>query len=893
MSRERPPARIPFPRFLLIATVLGGMSLAPVAQSLRFDGRLNALMPARSTERRFSTARPGRFRDPDVVIAIAAENVFEPELFAAMDRLTESIANLEEVEGISSPTRLVGRNAGEAASQEGRRDPRAEVLQHPLGRGVLAAPSGHRAVIQIRLKGSKSAAAIEALEHEIKPLLAEVERRASSVTLSGPAMTAALVARQLRNNVAIFTGAAVLIALLAAALSLRSLAGVVLTAVCIAVGLIAAVAGIALTGRPVTLPTAGIIPLLPLIGVAFPLYYLARVQQTDETAADPAARAGLALARLRIPLGVLATATLLGAAIHLTSALPALRDFGLFAALGVALMGMSALLIAPAGAASWLRPRGPAVPDQKALLHSRRIEQLGAAAVRHAGALIAAGCVLVAVAAVGLWKFGNTADFRSLLGPVAGESHAGSEPDLREWSVRVDGRTPNTVDRIETLLAIGGLQQFIESQHGVVSTLSIVDFVANRPAGDKAHDLPETQDEIDAKLRGAGDWTASLVDPDLASTRIQVQTRELDTAQFNTLCERIEAFSRPTGWSRLLGRQARFPPGISVSTEGSLVDLHRRLPFLKAEILRDLGIVALLLLALVSIQFLSARVGFFVVALNLLAMIVVVGTIGWTGVGTNAVTAPLPALLLGLAVGHTSYYFRALGADGGTLDCPTEALTRVVQSTGRPLTYCIAALLAGFATMALADAPALRWFGTLGAAGLALAFVANLFLLSSRVLNARIITVAEFLNTRLGRIEEIPLFTDMSPFQAKLVVLSGHLAKAERGATIARKGESSSELYLLLDGKADVRNGVDGPIVGAMKRGDVVGEMGLVRGAPRSADVVASEPVEYLVLDGDFLQRLRRQYPRTAAALLFNLTRILSDRLDRATGRISALEGGQ
>jgi CRP-like cAMP-binding protein len=187
----------------------------------------------------------------------------------------------------------------------------------------------------------------------------------------------------------------------------------------------------------------------------------------------------------------------------------------------------------------------------------------------------------------------------------------------------------------------------------------------------------------------------------------------------------------------------------------------------------------------------------------------------------------------------------------------------------------------------------LRWFGTLGAAGLALAFVANLFLLSSRVLNARIITVAEFLNTRLGRIEEIPLFADMSPFQAKLVVLSGHLAKAEPGTTIARKGESSSELYLLLDGKADVRNGVDGPIVGAMKRGDVVGEMGLVRGAPRSADVVASEPVEYLVLDGEFLQRLRRQYPRTAAALLFNLTRILSDRLDRATGRISALESSQ
>ena len=70
----------------------------------------------------------------------------------------------------------------------------------------------------------------------------------------------------------------------------------------------------------------------------------------------------------------------------------------------------------------------------------------------------------------------------------------------------------------------------------------------------------------------------------------------------------------------------------------------------------------------------------------------------------------------------------------------------------------------------------------------------------------------------------------------------------------------------------------------SLQPGEVIGEMGLVRGMPRSADVVVSSSSEYLVLDGDFLDRLQRRYPRIAAKVFLNLTRILSDRLETSTG---------
>jgi CRP-like cAMP-binding protein len=115
-------------------------------------------------------------------------------------------------------------------------------------------------------------------------------------------------------------------------------------------------------------------------------------------------------------------------------------------------------------------------------------------------------------------------------------------------------------------------------------------------------------------------------------------------------------------------------------------------------------------------------------------------------------------------------------------------------------------------------------------------------------------------------------------------VLMGHLASAARGAYLTRRGDLQRELYVLLGGRADVCRG--GRVIRTLGRGDVVGEMGLVRGLPRSADVVAGEDLEYLVLDEHFLTRLKRRYPWIAANVFLNLAKILSDRLETTTDRL-------
>ena len=132
-----------------------------------------------------------------------------------------------------------------------------------------------------------------------------------------------------------------------------------------------------------------------------------------------------------------------------------------------------------------------------------------------------------------------------------------------------------------------------------------------------------------------------------------------------------------------------------------------------------------------------------------------------------------------------------------------------------------------------------------------------------------------------------PVAVQVTPAQARIAVLMGVLKDVAPGERIAEQGAQSDEMYVLIRGRARIERYVDSRVtlLREMGRGDVVGEMGLIRRQPRSADVTALEECELLVVNDKFLATLKERYPRIAATVLFNLAHILSDRLDTAERR--------
>jgi CRP/FNR family transcriptional regulator, cyclic AMP receptor protein len=98
---------------------------------------------------------------------------------------------------------------------------------------------------------------------------------------------------------------------------------------------------------------------------------------------------------------------------------------------------------------------------------------------------------------------------------------------------------------------------------------------------------------------------------------------------------------------------------------------------------------------------------------------------------------------------------------------------------------------------------------------------------------------------------------------------------AER--VIARQGEIGTGLFIIVEGRVRVVR--DGGIIARLGPGDFFGELSVLDGAPRNASVIADDPTTCLALATWDAERVLREQPGVALAVL----RVLAARLREAT----------
>lgn len=133
-------------------------------------------------------------------------------------------------------------------------------------------------------------------------------------------------------------------------------------------------------------------------------------------------------------------------------------------------------------------------------------------------------------------------------------------------------------------------------------------------------------------------------------------------------------------------------------------------------------------------------------------------------------------------------------------------------------------------------------------------------------------------------LKEVPLFANLTQRQLKAVAKACTEVHHEDGATIMRELEDGQQMLAITSGTAAiVRNG---RTVARVGKGDVVGEMSLIDGYPRSASVVARSEVEGVVIYGTAFRKLLDEHPSMTQKLLLAQTERL-----RETDRQLALRG--
>ena len=122
---------------------------------------------------------------------------------------------------------------------------------------------------------------------------------------------------------------------------------------------------------------------------------------------------------------------------------------------------------------------------------------------------------------------------------------------------------------------------------------------------------------------------------------------------------------------------------------------------------------------------------------------------------------------------------------------------------------------------------------------------------------------------KVDLLRKIPLFGRLNQRQLNAVAKHVDEVQLRKGAVLAKQGAQGMEAIIIVDGRARVET--DGTMLAELGAGDVVGEMSVIDGKPRSATVIAETPVNLLVLHRRDFVSLLETVPGLQRKLLVTL----------------------
>jgi CRP-like cAMP-binding protein len=134
----------------------------------------------------------------------------------------------------------------------------------------------------------------------------------------------------------------------------------------------------------------------------------------------------------------------------------------------------------------------------------------------------------------------------------------------------------------------------------------------------------------------------------------------------------------------------------------------------------------------------------------------------------------------------------------------------------------------------------------------------------------------------------MPLFSRLSERELLRVMQAVQVRECKDGEVIIREGDKGDELFIVLEGKVRVSRGDQ--TLTHLGPGEHVGEMALIRSAPRSASVTAVGPAELIAIRrADFFEILRREH-EVAVKMLWQFLGVLADRLDHTNSELHQIK---
>ena len=909
---DRPWAVVAGAAALVLLSLVLLVDLRSGAPRLILDPSVDSLLPVDDPGRQYLERVQSLFDSGDVVlIGLESENAFDADRLRRLAVLSEELEALDEVLYVSSLATAVHIRSEDGAlrvgpffetvpeSPEERRALRERALADPIYAGNLISRDGRVAVVAAQLLDLPEADLIASGFDERVRALAEQAAGDSAVWITGAPHVQAEIARLLKGDIQGVLPLAYVVMAIVAFASFRSWRGVAIPMLNVALAVLVTLACMAEFTGTLNQVTAAVPSILVVVGFAYAVHLLSAYQQARlQGIADSPQLVKEALRQTAIPIFFTGVTTAAGFLTLATSPLRAVQQFGVYNALGVAVTTLFALTLVPAVLrllpvppvpASGPTGSGATVAGSKdAWAFSEWLEQVAHFDLRNRPAILGLGALLAVLA---LLAASRIEVGTSLVSSLAQDNpsrldFAAFNRDLEGangFRVVLEAREPDAFKDPVSLRSVEDLAEWLASQPEIGGVTSLVDYVKaihRGVEGEEAFRVPDTQRAVSQLLiLGENEELARFVDPDYTVANVEVRTRAIDSSDLAPLVQRIDA------------RLDELPGSLAGTVTGNTVLVAQTLDDIAVGQLRSLATAFLIIYLILSFLFTSFRIGLVALVPNALPVLVYFGLLGVSGVSLNVTTGLVACLVLGIVVDDTIHLMAHFNEAAKRMADERRGVVEAVVAVGRPITYTTIALCLGFSCL-LASGNANQFeFGLLSATTLAIAWVIDITLTPAIAGRLRVVTLWDVLRLDLGEAPQrsIPVFKGLSERQARIAALMASFRPFEAGDRVVADGTLGDEMFVVIDGEleASVGTGPERTVLRSMRRGDLIGEVGLVLGR-RSADVVAMTDGRLLRLTREDLDRLGKRYPRIAAILNGRLSEVLAMRLVSLTGRVSA-----
>jgi len=729
---------------LLIALLTAFLGWRAVA--LRVDPGVEAMIPSGRSDldalRRFNALFGS---DEVVVLALHSDTLFSRESLARVDGLTRRAAALPHVVRVLSPTNvrdLEGDELGPVPVV-----PYQEVLAGKLPPETLGERLGSHPIFGGLLvaKDARTAAVLVELEQPTGPLdsrrdLVTALRRLANEAgpdvvafVAGIPIEKADVAAYIVRDQKVFVPLVFLILAAMTAALYRHLIGMLVPLTVLTLALVWALGFFGLAGRSLNPVTSLMTPVILVMSLEATIQLINQYLAARARGLPMLAALEQADHRMRVPCFNAALTAAIGFVSLLTLPIPAIRDFGLFTALGIMIGYGLTIVVTPLLLASL-----PDFPPRVIRAFQpgpveRGLSRLVRWVCDHRGTTAVIVGALLVVAVLGIGRIRVETDLIRSLRHASPLSAATRFIDAQLTGVNsveivISGVSANDP---EILGKMARFEDAVRGLPGVRKVTGLPDLLArvNRAVhrGDDNYarlpDGPDAASDLDDFLGGLSKEAPAELRRFLAdgagersTFRIVARVPALNTSSSQALFSQIRAAAEGVGLS-------------DVSLTGNFVVFSNMSTTLVRHQAQGLGVALILILAVMAVQFRSIRLGLLCAIPNGVPILMVYGVMGWSGVALSVPTAMIASVAIGTIVDNSIYLLARFREAFARRADYVDALIAMVRASGRAVVFSTVTLAVGFFVGVFSSFVPTEHFGVLTGAAFLLGLVSQFVLL--------------------------------------------------------------------------------------------------------------------------------------------------------------------